>query len=375
MLTSLRITSSLLRPRSTTATANALHRSSTFPPRRQYSVENTVLRFHKHGNPLEVLKYETETLRDIQEDEVLIDMECAPLNQADIDIIRGEYPYLPKLPAVGGIEGCGVVIKAGSNVKNLKISDRVSPVDLGFGTWTKYAIAKENQLLKVPGDLQAHVASAISVNMCTAYRLVNDFVDLKEGDVIIQNGASSMVAQMVQQLCQQKGILSINVFRHETPDEDLFQKMTLARKRGGDIVVPHSFLRTHNFKSILSGLPPPKLALNCVGGPVATDIARLLAEGGTLVTYGAMSREPVVLPNSLLIFRNIVSRGFHMGRWYKTHTLEEREAMNREIISLLRHDKLRVFLEGHKMSEWKYAFECYGAKNRHGRKFIFECGH
>jgi trans-2-enoyl-CoA reductase len=31
-------------------------------------------------------------------------------------------------------------------------------------------------------------------------------------------------------------------------------------------------------------------ALNCVGGAAAAEVARMLAPGGTLVTYGGMSK-------------------------------------------------------------------------------------
>lgn len=50
-------------------------------------------------------------------------------------------------------------------------------------------------------------------------------------------------------------------------------------------------------------LPRPLLALNCVGGPNGLDVLRQLGHGGTMVTYGGMSREPVTVPTSALIFK------------------------------------------------------------------------
>lgn len=54
-----------------------------------------------------------------------------------------------------------------------------------------------------------------------------------------------------------------------------------------------------------AGLYPAKLALNCVGGPSAVEIAKLLGPGGVHVTYGGMSREPFTVPISLLIFKDL----------------------------------------------------------------------
>lgn len=50
-------------------------------------------------------------------------------------------------------------------------------------------------------------------------------------------------------------------------------------------------------------LPAPKLALNCIGGQSAHEVMRHLAHGGTMVTYGGMSREPLTVPISALIFK------------------------------------------------------------------------
>lgn len=45
------------------------------------------------------------------------------------------------------------------------------------------------------------------------------------------------------------------------------------------------------------------------------------------MTYGAMSKEPLTLPNGLLIFKNIKSYGFWMTKWYSHHSLEAKKDM------------------------------------------------
>ena len=58
---------------------------------------------------------------------------------------------------------------------------------------------------------------------------------------------------------------------------------------------------TDIFKS--KKVPQPKLALNCISGQNALEVLRHLAHGGVMVTYGGMSREPVTVPTSSLIFK------------------------------------------------------------------------
>jgi len=116
---------------------------------------------------------------------------------------------------------------------------------------------------------------------------------------------------------------------------------------GGFIVCADDYVRTLEFRKLIADLPKPKLALNCVGGPTATEMARLLAPGGTLVTYGGMSLQPVTVPTSPFIFNDINLRGFWMTRWYESHTEKERTEMWNQLVSLVQSQKLRIWTERH----------------------------
>lgn len=56
------------------------------------------------------------------------------------------------------------------------------------------AVLMKSMLQKCPSDVPAEYAATIGVNPCTAYRLLRDFENLREGDSIIQNGANSQVS-------------------------------------------------------------------------------------------------------------------------------------------------------------------------------------
>lgn len=57
-----------------------------------------------------------------------------------------------------------------------------------------------------------------------------------------------------------------------------------------------------------------RVGLNCVGGKVVSSIAKLLAPGSAMVTYKAMSKQPVMLPMGLLIFKDVRFEGFYVSR-------------------------------------------------------------
>lgn len=56
-------------------------------------------------------------------------------------------------------------------------------------------------LQKCPSDIPPEYAATIGVNPCTAYRLLRDFENLREGDTVIQNGANSQVRPKQRSSC------------------------------------------------------------------------------------------------------------------------------------------------------------------------------
>lgn len=215
----------------------------------------------------------------------------------------------------------------GANVKNLAVGDRVIPFESGMGTWRTHAIYPSQKLHKVPRNIEHIDAATITVNPSTAYRMLRDFVTLNKGDTIIQNGANSGVGQTVIQLCKMWGINSVNVIRNRPNVDEL--KASLKSLGATEVLTVEEIRTTTLFKS--GTLPAPRIGFNCVGGKSATNIMRYLGTNGVLVTYGAMSREALTIPNGPLIFKNIAFRGFWMTKWSKEHSTEERQQMYNEL--------------------------------------------
>jgi len=93
--------------------------------------------------------------------------------------------------------------------------------------------------------------------------------------------------------------------------------------------------------SVLKNIPKPRLALNCVGGKNATDCMRHLDSNGAMVTYGGMSKQPVIIPTGALIFKDQKFFGYWMTRWYRDNTgNNERALMLKYLCSLIKTGKL-----------------------------------
>uniref|UniRef100_A0A6M2DJZ0 Enoyl-[acyl-carrier-protein] reductase, mitochondrial n=1 Tax=Xenopsylla cheopis TaxID=163159 RepID=A0A6M2DJZ0_XENCH len=301
------------------------------------SLMSNRLEYLEHGDPVKVVAQKSIPLQEPKDGEVLVEMIAAPVNPADINTIQGKYPVRPPLPSVPGNEGVAKVLRIGTNVKSVKEGDRVVPLSSGLGTWQSHAVYRADQLLQIPSDLGVVEAATLTVNPCTAYRMLRDFKDLKAGDCVIQNGANSACGQNVIQLCKIWGIQNVAIVRDRPEIDQLKEFLT---KMGATLVLTEQELRvTTMFKE--KKLPRPTLALNCVGGKIALEMVRHLEHGAVMVTYGGMSREPVTIPTSALIFKDLAVKGFWMTHWSKTNNdSPQKIAMFNEIIDYMRSGKL-----------------------------------
>jgi len=143
------------------------------------------------------------------------------------------------------------------------------------GTWRSELVCDATDLMRIPNDIAPEVGACISVSPITAHKLLDDYVDLKAGDVIIQNGGSGVVGQTINQLCARRGIKVISIVR-ERPLDDYGDIVERSKKDGAYIVISEDHVDTPNFRELISDLPAPKLALDCCGGRSATNLARLL---------------------------------------------------------------------------------------------------
>ncbi|KAJ2849968.1 mitochondrial 2-enoyl thioester reductase, partial [Coemansia erecta] len=277
------------------------------------------------GDPTHVLRVAEVRLRKPAATDIVLRMLAAPVNPSDLNQIEGTYPvkgWFSEIScatqtvqaAVGGNEGVGEVVEVGSGVQSVRVGDWVVPRRSGqFGTWCTHTVVDSNSVDVVPREwrhgLDPLVVASLKVNPCTAYRMLRDFCKLQPGDFIVQNAANSGVGRSVVQMAREMDVRTVNVVR-DRPDAEFELLADELKALGADIVV--SDKKVAELKDAING--PVRLGFNCVGGRTTLAMTKLISKGGTLVTYGGMSRQPVTLPTSLLLFKDIAARGFWMNR-------------------------------------------------------------
>ena len=291
--------------------------------------------YHEHGDPAEVTRVEQQDIGTPGLGEALVEMQAAPINPVDLNVIEGKYPVRPPLPAVGGVEGVGVVAAVGAAV-NLRVGAHVL-LPWHAGSWREACVVPVSQLTPIPADIPFEQASMLRINPPTAWRMLHDFVPLKPGNWLIQNAANSGVGRAVIQIAKALGLRTVNLVRRAELIEEL-------RAEGGDVVLvegdglPKQIADATGDAKILLGL-------NCVGGESALRVSNVLAHGGTLVTYGAMARQPLRMPASLLVFKDLTFRGFWVTQWMQRANAQEKHAMFDCLFPLARSGMLRTKID------------------------------
>uniref|UniRef100_A0A8R1Z9K4 Enoyl-[acyl-carrier-protein] reductase, mitochondrial n=1 Tax=Pristionchus pacificus TaxID=54126 RepID=A0A8R1Z9K4_PRIPA len=289
------------------------------------SLSTLQLVYSEHGDPSKVIRPSTVSLpSSVPCGQVRVSWLAAPINPADINQIQGVYPVKPPLPAVGGNEGVGRIEEVGSDVSSFKKGDLVIPARSGLGTWRKMGDHSVDHVWPIDNRFSIEAGATLQVNPSTAYRMLKDFEDLKEGDTVIQNGANSGVGRSVMQICKIRGLKCVSVVRsRDTGMDELREELS---ELGSTTVVTEE-----EMASKMRGKVKARLALNCVGGRSSLFLAGAVAKRGTMVTYGGMSKQPLSIPTAAFIFNDISLRGFWMSRWYDEGNTQERTVMYRDL--------------------------------------------
>ncbi|KAF2268103.1 NAD(P)-binding protein [Lojkania enalia] len=350
--------------------------SSTLPQRRNISAygyeQAKALTFKDYGEPPNVLSLHGHSIPPPHGEHMTIRFLASPINPADINQIQGVYPSKPTFTtalgtvnpiAVAGNEGVAEVIALGDKAKaeGFKKGDWVIMKGPGFGTWRTHASATPADVVKLEDEVREGItpiqAGTVSVNPCTAYRMLRDFTPLKEGEWFIQNGANSGVGRAAIQLGKAWGLKSINVIRardEKSQEEKLRQDL---KSIGADVVITDAELQAQGIRDMSKewtngGREPIRLALNCVNGKAATAMAKLLAGSSHFVTYGAMSKQPLTIPASMLIFKDIHFDGFWVSKWADRNPEAKKKTVE-DVLWLMRKGDFKDVPLDEIMWEWE----------------------
>jgi NADPH:quinone reductase-like Zn-dependent oxidoreductase len=291
---------------------------------------------HKFGEPREVLQLAEQPEPEPAVGQARIRMVLSPIHNHDLAIIRGIYGYRPPLPAIPGTEAVGVVEAVGAEVPASLVGQRVC-VAGARGTWATAFVARAGGMVPLPAAIDDDTACQLLAMPLSASMALEDLA-LPAGGWIIQNAASGAVGRMVDMLARERGLNVINLVRRADSLADL-------RAAGVERALSTDDPAWASKVPELTGGAPVSRALDSVGGRAANDLMKVLGPGGVLMSFGALSGEPMSIDPGLIIFKEITVRGF----WATQRAERTRQAdyvrMIGEIVRMAAAGKLPLRVE------------------------------
>ncbi len=242
---------------------------------------STTIRFHKYGGP-EVLQVEDDQVGDPGPGQVRLRQEAVGVNFIDTAFRQGIFPA--PLPSVAGVEGAGVVDAVGSGVTGLRVGDRVAYF-LAPGSYAAVRLIDADALLKVPADLSSEQVVTVLTKGLTAWAGLNGFHQLKAGETVLVQGASSSVGTLIARWAKALGATVIGTAGTEAKRSALAAGIDHALLSGdGDLAEQ------------LRCLAPAgvDVAYEFIGKATFAATAAAVRDGGKIVTIGAASGAPVI---------------------------------------------------------------------------------
>ena len=146
------------------------------------------IRIHSHGGP-EVLRLEEIPIPENTADELLIRVHAAGVNFLDVYQRTGLYKI--SLPFTPGMEGAGVVEKAGAQTA-LKPGDRVAWTQHAGG-FAEYATVPAWKVVAVPDTIDDRSAAAVLLQGITAQYLCETTYPIKPGETALVHAGAGGV--------------------------------------------------------------------------------------------------------------------------------------------------------------------------------------
>ena len=290
-------------------------------------MEQSMMRALVHdrfGDPAEELSVREVPVPEPGAGQVRVRLLLSPIHNHDLWTVRGSYGFKPEMPARAGTELVGVVESLGEGVEGLQAGQRVA-IGGAFGAWAEYVVAPAKGLIPVPDEMPDEAAAQLVSMPFSAIALL-DFLEVSEGDWIVQNAANGAVGRMVAQLAVARGVRVLGLVRRSAGVDEL-------REQGiGDVVATDDDGWRERVREVV-GDGKVVAGVDSVGGSAAGDVVSLLAEDGVLVVFGAMASPTLEIGSGEVIFKQVVIKGFWGSKVFPAMDREKRAALMGELVA------------------------------------------
>ena len=237
----------------------------------------------------------------IKAEEVLVKIEAAALNRADLMQREGDYPPPPGCPDWMGLEVAGTIVEVGAEAAEKsawKVGDKVCAL-LGGGGYAEYVSVKYDMLMPVPKNCSMVEAAAIPEAFATAY--LNLFIEgkIKEGNTLLMNAGASGLASVIIPMAKAFGVRVITTvltdeiaanIKHLNAD-----RVVVTTKENIADVLKEELEKGHSVD----------VAIDCLGGEIMGKCIHYLTHGARWIMIAALAGTKTEIDLKNIYVRNV----------------------------------------------------------------------
>ena len=237
----------------------------------------------------------------IKSDEVLVRIEAAALNRADLMQREGDYPPPAGCPEWMGLEVAGEIVELGEEAGKFsewKKGDKVCAL-LGGGGYAEYVAVKYDMLMPVPKNCSMVEAAAIPEAFATAY--LNLFIEggIKEGNTLLMNAGASGLASVIIPMAKAFGVRVITTVLSDEIANNIkhlgADRVVVTPKEDISLVLKEELEAGHGVD----------VAIDCLGGEIMGKCIHYLSHGARWIMIAALAGRMTEIDLKNIYVRNV----------------------------------------------------------------------
>lgn len=237
----------------------------------------------------------------IKTDEVLVKIEAAALNRADLMQREGDYPPPAGCPEWMGLEVAGEIVAVGEEAgkcSSWKCGDKVCAL-LGGGGYAEYVAVKYDMLMPVPKNCSMVEAAAIPEAFATAY--LNLFIEggIKPGNTLLMNAGASGLASVIIPMARAFGVRVITTVLTDEIAKSIThlgaERVVVTTREDISLVLKEELEAGHSVD----------VAIDCLGGEIMGKCIHYLAHGARWIMIAALAGTKTEIDLKNIYVRNV----------------------------------------------------------------------
>lgn len=222
--------------------------------------------------------------------DVVLAVEAAGVNRADILVRTGRYHRAGQPPLTLGVEGAGTVLAIGPDVTGIGVGQRV--VAFGEtnapGFYADRAVVTARKVVRIPAAVDLQAAAALPTTWLSAWYCLHRLAGIRPGEVLFVPAAASGVGSAAVRIALDAGATVIATAGSP-------EKVGWVSELGAHHVLDSSTVTGEDLIGQVAELTNGKgvdAVLDLVGGQVFADGLRMIGYGGRVVAMANVALAP-----------------------------------------------------------------------------------